>query len=97
METLKRNNPNLNLSQFFDDLVKEENEKQQRCNIFPFKELKEEGWRGVNLENEEEEKQFDIFFGLNEYYYDELGKDEHMSISELDEILNLKFREEQAN
>ena len=71
METLKRNNPNLNLSQFFDDLVKEENEKQQRCNIFPFKELKEEGWRGVNFENEEEEKQFDNFFGLNEYYYDE--------------------------
>ncbi|BAY87835.1 hypothetical protein NIES267_73590 (plasmid) [Calothrix parasitica NIES-267] len=71
METLKRNNPNLNLSQFFDDLVKEENAKQERCNIFPFKELKEEGWRGVTFENKEEEKQFDNFFGLNEYYYDE--------------------------
>lgn len=74
METLKRNNPELNLSQFFDDLVKEENEKQQRSNVFTFKELKEEGWKGVSFENQEQEKEFDSFFGLNEYYYDEDGE-----------------------
>lgn len=74
MEILKRNNPNLNVSQFFDDLVKEENEKQQRSNMFPFKELKQEGWKGVSFANKEEENQFDNFFGLNEYYYDEDGE-----------------------